>query len=182
MGLEDSDNHIDKEPDGVIIYSNGLNQDSSYVSASQLDLSKPCDFINLDPQPDDTLDKSAETKHYVIKECNSEKSVEVTIPSFSTEINLSKENGTHEVRKSPNDVMKTRVCGKKTTRSAVGNCKTKCTIPQPFALSTEKRATYGTRPYGAEFDSLTIGDRPSNVSLQHQASAKQNPVNISPIF
>ncbi|KAH6808970.1 hypothetical protein C2S51_026753 [Perilla frutescens var. frutescens] len=155
MELESSNIHIDKEPAGVIIYSNGLDHDSSCVSAGQLDLTQPCDLHNLD--------------------CNDEKSVEVTTPSFNTEINLPKENITHEVQKSPTDSKKTRACSKKTTGSFVGNCKTKCTVPQPFALATEKRATHGTRPYGAELDSLLVGDQPFYASLQCQAPAKQNP-------
>ncbi|KAI3469697.1 hypothetical protein Pfo_026360 [Paulownia fortunei] len=188
MGLEGSDIHIDKEPDGVIIYSNGVNHDSSYANASQQDLMLPCEFANPDPQPHNTLDENAEMKHYDIKECNSEKSVEVTIfcqvetyeqnlPSSNSEINLSKEYVTHEGRKLMNDNKKTRACEKKTTRSSVGNCKTKCTVPQPFALATEKRASYGTRPYGAESDNITAGDKAFNV---HQTSPKQNPT-ISPI-
>lgn len=151
MELESSIIHVDKEPDGVITYSNGLSHDSSYVSASQLDLTQPRDLHNLD--------------------CNDEKSVEVTTPRFNTEIIPPKDNITPEVRKSPNDAKKTRACSKKTTGSFAGNCKTKCTIPQPFALATERRATNETR----DFDSLLVGDQPLDASLQSQAPAKQNP-------
>ncbi|KAL8515659.1 hypothetical protein ACS0TY_014369 [Phlomoides rotata] len=162
MGMEGSDIHIDKEPDGVIIYSNDLDHDSSYVGSSLLDLSQPSDYLG--PQADDTLDDNSDKTHYEIKECDSEKSVEVTI-------NLS--NVEHEGQQSPNDIKTTRVCGKKTTRTAIGNCKTKCTIPQPFALATEKRATYGTR---AEIEILAAGDMLPSVTLQHQSCAKQNPL------
>lgn len=173
MGLEGSDIHVDKEPDGVIIYSNDLEHDSSYVGSSLLDLSQPCDFTNLDPQADDTLDENADTTHYEIKECNGEKSIEVTV-------NFSTENAEQEGQQSPNDIKTTRVCEKKTTKTAVGNCKTKCTIPQPFALATEKRATHGTRPNGAEIEILAVGDMPTSVTLQHQSCAKQTPVIFSP--
>ncbi|KAK6161379.1 hypothetical protein DH2020_004760 [Rehmannia glutinosa] len=168
MELEGGDIHIDKEPDGVIIYSNGVNHDSTYANANQQGLRQPCEFTTLDPQPDDTLDENAETKHYEIKECNSENSADVTklcqvetyeqnIPSFNSETYLSEED---------------------MTRSAVGDCRTKCTVPQPFALATEKRASFGTRFYGAEFDNVTTGDKPPNNVhiLQHQISAKQNPI------
>ncbi|KAL8525053.1 hypothetical protein ACS0TY_014600 [Phlomoides rotata] len=165
MGMEGSDIHIDKEPDGVIIYSNDLDHDSSYVGSSLLDLSQPSDYLG--PQADDTLDDNSDKTHYEIKECDSEKSVEVTI-------NLS--NVEHEGQQSPNDIKTTRVCGKKTTRTAIGNCKTKCTIPQPFALATEKRATYGTR---AEIEILAAGDMLPSVTLQHQSCAKQNPCDFS---
>lgn len=168
MGLEDSDIHIDKEPDGVIIYSNNLDHDSNYVSSSLRDLSQPCDFTNLGRQADDSLYENADMAHYEIKECDNKKSFEVMI-------NLSTENVGQQ---SSNDV-KTRVCGKKTTRSAVGNCKMKCTVPQPFALATEKRVTYGTRPHGAEIEILGDGDLPPSVTLQHQSSTKKNPVIFS---
>ncbi|KAK6161389.1 hypothetical protein DH2020_004770 [Rehmannia glutinosa] len=189
MELEGGDIHIDKEPDGVIIYSNGVNHDSTYANANQQGLRQPCEFTTLDPQPDDTLDENAETKHYEIKECNSENSADVTklcqfetyeqnIPSFNSETYLSEEDVKCEDRKLTNDDKKTRPFDKKTTRSAVGDCRTKCTVPQPFALATEKRASFGTRFYGAEFNNVTTGDKPPNNVhiLQHQISAKQNPI------
>ncbi|KAL0414397.1 UNVERIFIED_CONTAM: protein WVD2-like 3 [Sesamum radiatum] len=179
MGLEGSDIHIDKEPDGVPIYSNGVNHDSSYANANQQDLQQQqSEFINMALQPDDTLDENSEGKHHEIQECNSEKPIEAPkvcqtyvqqSRSDDSEINLSKEDETHEGRELMKDNKDTRACDKKTTRPAVGNCKSKCTVPQPFALATEKRASYG--------------DKPSNVHiLQHQTSAKQNPtVTASPI-
>ncbi|KAL7105402.1 hypothetical protein ACP275_07G042200 [Erythranthe tilingii] len=130
MGLEGSDVHIDKEPDGVIVCG--------------------------------------------IKECDSEKSVELTNPcqaeacaknlqSTDSEINSSNEDAARGCTKSKSDSKKTRACGKKTT------------VPQPFALATEKRATNGARPYGAEFDSIAVGDKPSNAHiLQHPTSSKEN--------
>ncbi|PIN06022.1 hypothetical protein CDL12_21432 [Handroanthus impetiginosus] len=179
MELEGSDIHIDKEPDGV-------NHDSSHTNACPQDLEPPCEFINLHPQPDDALDEDAEVKHYELKECDSQESVEVTkrcqnetyeqnLTSIDSKINLSKEDATYEGRKLTNDDKKTTSCDKKTTRSAVENCKMKCTVPQPFALATIKRVSYGSRPYGAEFDNIN-GDKPcKNHILRHQTSAEQNP-------
>ncbi|KAK4425554.1 protein WVD2-like 3 [Sesamum alatum] len=178
MGLEGSDIHIDKEPDGVTIYSNGVNHDSSYANANQKDLQLQSEFINMTLQPDDTLDENSEVKHDEIKECNSRKPIEAPkvcqfetyeqhLLSDNSESNLSKEDATHEGRELMKDNKNTRACDKKTTSSAVGNCKSKCTVPQPFTLATEKRALYG--------------DKPSNVHiLPHQTSAKQNPT-VSPV-
>ncbi|KAL0376725.1 UNVERIFIED_CONTAM: protein WVD2-like 3 [Sesamum calycinum] len=178
MGLEGSDIHIDKEPDGVTMYSNGVNHDTNYANANQQDLQQQSEFINMALQPDNTLDENSEVKHDEIQECNSEKPIEAPkvcqvetyeqhLLSNNSEINLSKEDETHEGRELMKDNKNTRACDKKTTRAAVGNCKSKCTVPQPFALATEKRALYG--------------DKPSNVHiLQHQTSAKQNPT-VSPV-
>lgn len=174
MGLESGDIHIDKEPDGVIIYTNGVNRDSSFANASQ---QQQPEFTDLDPQPGDTLDDNAETKHCEIKECDSENSVEVTklcqsetceqnSQSPNSEVNSS-EDVPHE-GKLTNNNKKTGAYGRKTTRSAPGNCKIKCTVPQPFALTTEKRASHAA------------GDKLSNVHiLQHEMSSEQNPVNFS---
>ncbi|XP_020552740.1 protein WVD2-like 3 isoform X2 [Sesamum indicum] len=178
MGLEGSDIHIDKEPDGVTMYSNGVNHDTSYANANQQDLQQQSEFINMALQPDNTLDENSEVTHHEIQECNREKPTEAPkvcqvetyeqqLQSDNSEINLSKEDETHEGRESVKDNKNTRACDKKTTRAAVGSCKSKCTVPQPFALATEKRALYG--------------DKPSNVHiLQHQTSAKQNPT-VPPI-
>ncbi|GFP95882.1 protein wvd2-like 1 [Phtheirospermum japonicum] len=148
MGLEGSEIHIDKEPDGVIIYSNNVNNDSTYPNPSQQDPSQPCEITNLDAQiDDDTLDENAEMNHCEIKECNTETSVETflpNIPTVNSEINLPDENVSQEDKKLTN-----------------GN-KKKYTVPQPFALATEKRASFGTRLVGPDSDDIVTGDKPSN--------------------
>ncbi|KAL3828724.1 hypothetical protein ACJIZ3_017526 [Penstemon smallii] len=185
MELEGNDIHIDKEPDGVIIYSNGVTRDLSCGNASQ-----PSELIYLDPHPDDISEETAEVKGYEIKECNSEKSVDVTklcqvetceqnLPSLDSVV--SNEDETTEGQRITKDSRNRQDCGKKAIRSSVGSCKTKCTVPHPFALATEKRASYGGRPYGAEFDNIPTGDKQSHLRiLQHTASPKQNPT-VSPI-
>ncbi|KAK4434080.1 protein WVD2-like 3 [Sesamum alatum] len=192
MVMEGSDVHIDKEPDGVIIYSNSVNRDSGYGNVSQEEVEQMPELINLDPQPVDILDVNAEIQDCEVKECNSDTSAEVkkvcqvetgeqNLPSVNGETNMNKEDVTSEGQKVTDQNKKTRACGKKATRSPVGNCKTKCTIPQPFALATEKRALNGTRPYGAEFDSICTGDKPSHIRVTpHPTSGKQNPI-VSPI-
>ncbi|KAK4388223.1 protein WVD2-like 3 [Sesamum angolense] len=173
MVMEGSDVHIDKEPDGVIIYSNSVNSDSGYGNVSQEEVEQMPELINLDPQPVDILDVNAEVQDCEVKECNSDTSAEVkkvcqvetgeqNLPRVNGETNMNKEDARSAGQKVMDQNKKTRTCGKKATRSPVGNCKTKCTIPQPFALATEKRALNGTRPYVAEFDSICTGDKPSH--------------------
>lgn len=170
----------------MIIYANGDTHDSDYGNACQRDVAQLPELINIEPQLVDIFDEKAEVQDCDVKECNSDKSAEVTklcqverceenLPSFNCEID--KDDAKSENQKVTDDSKKTRACGKKATRPAVGNCKTKCTVPQPFALATEKRALYGTRPYGVESDNTTAGDKPShNRVLLHQSSVKQNPV------
>ncbi|PIN15577.1 hypothetical protein CDL12_11783 [Handroanthus impetiginosus] len=185
MGMESSGIHVDKEPDGVIIYSTGVTHDPSYGNASQENGGQLPELINSEPQLVDILDENAEVPECEVKECNSDKSEEVTklCQVETCDQNspvLKKEDATVDCRKIKNDKKKTRACGKKTTRSAGANCKTKCTVPQPFALATEKRA--GTRPYGTEFDNITAGDKSSQIrGLPYPTSTKQNPTASSAV-
>ncbi|KAL8486569.1 hypothetical protein ACS0TY_023305 [Phlomoides rotata] len=77
MGMEGSDVHVDKEPDGVIIYANGITHDSDYGNASQGDVAQLPELINVDPQLD-IFDENAEAQDCEVKECNNDKSAEVT--------------------------------------------------------------------------------------------------------
>ncbi|KAL3634523.1 hypothetical protein CASFOL_021577 [Castilleja foliolosa] len=131
MGIESSEAHIDKEPDGVIVYSNILTNDSTYENSSPQDAG---------PQPVEISNENTEAQDCVVKECNSETKL------------------TNKEVEALDDNKKTRSSGKKSAKSAVGNCKAKCTVPQPFALATEKRASNGIRASnGAEFDNITGG-------------------------
>lgn len=187
MGMEADDVHFDKELDGVIIYSNGINDQ---------DVEPLPKVINLDPPSVDILDENAELQDCEVKKCNSDEAYEVkqlcevekceqNLPGFNSEVNMSKEeDATSEHQKVTDGNKKRQACGKKATKPAIGNCKIKCTVPQPFALATEKRALYGIRPSGAESDNITSGGKPSHVRVSsHSSSLKQNPVNLSkPIF
>lgn len=171
MEIDGSDVHIDKEPDGVIIYANG--------NACQQDVAQLPEIIDIDPQLVDVSDENAEVQDCVVKECNSDKSEEMkpcqqeaseeSVPGSKSEIE--KDGAKSEGQKMKDHDKKTQVCGKKATKPAVGNCKTKCTVPQPFALATEKRA----RPNGAECDNTTGGDKTSHIRVPLQPSSlKQN--------
>ncbi|KAH6768520.1 hypothetical protein C2S51_013856 [Perilla frutescens var. frutescens] len=179
MEIEGSDVHVDKEPDGVIIYANGVNQDSAYGKACQQDVAQLPEIIDIDPQLVDISDENAEVQDCVVKECNSDKSAEET---KSRQQETSEENVPGFKSEIVKDDKKTQACGKKANRSAVGNCKTKCTVPQPFALATEKRALHGTRPNGAESDNTMGADKHSHIRVPLQpSSVKQNQI-VSPIL
>ncbi|XP_073285004.1 protein WVD2-like 3 [Primulina huaijiensis] len=191
MELEGSDIHIDKEPDGVIIYSNsvahnsystnGVNVDT--VSAGQVDVVQQYELNNLGPQLDDVLEESTEIKEYQVKECNDEKLVENSKlfqvdqhePNLPSDIKMFENSASSEGQKVVDRYEKTMICGKKVTKSAGESCKTKCTVPHPFALATEKRASGGTLPYGVDLDNITSGDKLSPIrASQHPTSAKHN--------
>ncbi|XP_073026980.1 protein WVD2-like 3 isoform X1 [Primulina eburnea] len=191
MGLEGSDVHIDKEPDGVIIYSNGVAHDSfctngvnvDTVSAGQVDVVQQYELNNLGPQLDDVLDDSTKIKEYEMKECNAEKLVENSElcqvdqhePNLSIDFNMFDECTSSEGQKVADCYEETLICGKKVTKSADGSCKTKCTVPNPFALATEKLASGGTLSYGVDKDNITSGDKLSPVrASQHPTSGKHN--------
>lgn len=190
MEIEGSDVHVDKEPDGVIIYANGVTHDSSYGKACPQEMAQLPEIIDIDPQLVDISDENAEIQDCVVKECNSDKSAEETkpcqqetseesVPGSKSEIE--KDNVKPEGQKLTDHYKKTQACGKKATKPAAGNCKTKCTVPQPFALATEKRALHGTRPNGAECDNTTGGDKSSHIGVPlHPSSVKQNQI-VSPI-
>lgn len=165
MELEVRDIHMNKEGEGVIIYSTGASDDSKHgISSLQ-------EAVNSD----------SERKEFETKECDIEKAIDIPticenmkhqqdFPIFITETFMPKEDATFEDQKVTNDDKKMGACGKKATKSAAGNRKTKRTVPQPFALETERRAFSGTRPFGSEFDDATAGDKPVNLSFHLYAS------------
>ncbi|KAK2972948.1 hypothetical protein RJ640_022005 [Escallonia rubra] len=185
MGMEVTDNCMDKEPDCVIIYTNGVSNDTSPETNSHQDVVESLENVTTSPEPVILLD-SADVKEFEVKECTTEKSV--AISEFS-QIEILKEEqdvlsskheaGMSEEMKSEvkniKDDNKTRAMVKSETKSAAGNVKTKYTVPQPFALATEKRALCGTRPVGTELDLGTPASKSLNAnSLRHPVTTKQS--------
>ncbi|KAK3043461.1 hypothetical protein RJ639_002040, partial [Escallonia herrerae] len=185
MGMEVTDNCMDKEPDCVIIYTNGVSNDTSPETNSHQDVVESLENVTTSPEPIILLD-SADVKEFEVKECTAEKSV--AISEFS-QIEILKEEqdvlsskheaGMSEEMKSEvkniKDDNKSRAMVKPETKSAAGNVKTKYTVPQPFALATEKRALCGTRPVGSELDLGTPASKSSNAnSLRHPVTTKQS--------
>ncbi|XP_047956144.1 protein WVD2-like 3 [Salvia hispanica] len=186
MEIDGSDVHIDKEPDGVIIYANDVTISSGCGNACDQDVAQLPEIIDIDPQHVDVSDENGDC---VVKECNSVKPEEIkpcqqesSVESVAESKSGTEKNGVKsEGHKARDHDKKTQPCGRKVTKPAVGNCKTKCTVPQPFALATERRALHGARPNGAECDNTTGGDKPSHIRVPLQpSSVKQNMI-VTPV-
>lgn len=169
MDLEVRDIHMNKEGEGVIIYSSGASDDSKHGISS----------------PREALDSDSEGKDFETKECDIEKAIDIPkicenmkyqqdFPIFNSETFMPKEDATFEDQKVRNDDKKMGACGKMATKSAAGNRKTIRTVPQPFALETERRAFCGTRPFGSEFDDATAGDKPIVAPMEPRKPLQPN--------
>lgn len=170
MGMEVTDICMDKEPDCVMIYSNGVSHISINETTSQHGTEESYGHIK----------DNAEVKECEVKECTTENSVDIT-ELFQVdehkELKIVSSPEKSEVPKVKHDIKKSSA-SKTATKSMGGNVKTKYTVPQPFALATEKRALYGARPAGSEIDvGSTPVTKPSIAnSLQNSVTKKQNEV------
>lgn len=190
MEIEGIDVHVDEVQDGVIIYANGITHDDScYGKACSQDVEQLPEISDIGQLLVHVSDENGEVEECVVKECNSDKSDDQEMKSRQEEkceesvtgckSRIEKDGVIPERQNIKNHHKKMQACGKKAIRPTAGNSKTRCTVPQPFALATEKRALHGTRPYGAECDNTT-----SEVKLSHirvplrPSSVRQNQVNF----
>ncbi|KAI8002719.1 Protein WVD2-like 3 [Camellia lanceoleosa] len=185
MGMVVTDICMDKEPDCVIIYSNGVSHDLNHeTTPCDHDVAKSYERINGDPEPQ-VLEENAEVKEFEVKECTAEKSVEISelcqVEKCKEEIVLSsncdddyeKMKFEDETRK--DDKKNSKSSAKPASKPSSGNARTNHTVPRPFALATEKRASFGVRPAGNETDVGTAVSKTSNTNtLQHPVTTKQN--------
>ncbi|KAL3578078.1 hypothetical protein D5086_019582 [Populus alba] len=161
MGIEVTDVCMDKEPNCVIVYSNGVSHDPTHETVPDdhgvLESYEP---INGVPELHSS-EESTEAKEYVVKECTTEVSVEVTELSHAEK---SKEDQTvvcsnfedglkvekvKALNRKSKDIGQKKSSTKHASKPApAGLARTKHTVPQPFALATEKRASLGMRPSG----------------------------------
>ncbi|XAR57359.1 hypothetical protein NMG60_11025478 [Bertholletia excelsa] len=171
MGMEVTDIFMDKEPDSVTMYSNGLSQNSNNeTSPGDPIVIESFEQINGDSESH-VLEENAEGKVYEVKECTTEKSIEIsvmcqveksnekTVPSSNCKDDLQHEKSKSSV--------------KPATKPGSGNARKNCTVPQPFALATEKRASCGIRPVGNELDVFTASKAYGVNTLQHHITTKQ---------
>ncbi|CAA2987813.1 Hypothetical predicted protein [Olea europaea subsp. europaea] len=178
---------MDKKLDAVIIVSSNVSHGPNYEIASPQDEAQPKKYINLDPELD-ILRQKAVVKEHETNECDTERPVETTklceadkcekqdVPS-SNEIDMEKEGAKSKGQKVTDDHKQSRPSGKPAMNCAAGNCKIRCTVPQPFALATEKRALCGTRPHETEDDYVAAANKPPHVNgLPHSSTAKKNVV------
>lgn len=126
---------MDKEPDGVVVYANAdsCNPNQGIVSEPLLD-SVSRDDVNGNTELHYT-EENIEVKEYDVKECTSE-------------IPVGKSTGNDYDHQSK-DVAKSVLPAKNASKTGRGSNKTRNTVPQPFSLATEKRAS-STRSFTVE--------------------------------
>lgn len=134
---------MDKEPDGVVVYANG---DSCNPIQENVSVLPPLDSV---PRDDDAAtantelrytEENIEVKEYDVKECTSE--IPVGKPS--------EEDGDVEIAGGSKTVHKSALSAKHGSKTGRGSNKIRNTVPQPFALATEKRASSATRSFAGE--------------------------------
>ncbi|GMI69902.1 WAVE-DAMPENED 2-LIKE 3 [Hibiscus trionum] len=167
MGVEVPDICMDKQSDRVIVQSNGVSLDSndetfhSHHDAMQ-------SYVDGDPELQGK-EEGSEAKEYEVKECTTENSV---VKSDLSHIENTKEE--QRLLSSNFDTGKTKNNKSRVSKHAA-NVRTKHTVPQPFALATEKRASSLTRPAADEACTGTGLNKSSNAAgALHPDTRKQN--------
>ncbi|KAL3507699.1 hypothetical protein ACH5RR_033081 [Cinchona calisaya] len=188
MGMEDTEICMDKEPDSVVTYSSGTSADANHPATNPHHVVETCELFNGDIQSND-FEENAEINEYEVKECTSEKSVEIMVCQLENvkeqDVPVPKcENGApvelkSESREVKDDSKKSKASVKPKTKSVSGNCKTKCTVPQPFALATAKRASFGARPVGIEPDN-GVAIKTSKISTSKHLGGTRQKQPVSP--
>jgi len=172
MGMEVRDSCSDKEPDGVVIYSNGASSVLSHESeATHHDNMESLDNRNA------FSESCAVREECEVKECTTDALTKV---SETTKIENCEEQSypcisvddihSQEAAKAQNmktkDERKSRVSVK-----LVSNGRVSCTVPQPFALATEKRAS--ARPSETETDVNRSSQKAKSTPLLNSGKKSQ---------
>ncbi|CAK9167952.1 unnamed protein product [Ilex paraguariensis] len=179
MGMEVADVCMDKEPDCVVTYSGDVSQDLSNGSTiNNQDVAESFVPIIGAPEPR-LLKEDDEIKEYEVKECTTESPVAISEISHVEKCKKEQDKVKTEAQKSKDNSKKSRPSSKPATKSSVGNIRAKFTVPQPFALATEKRATCGSgsRPSGTEPD--TVNKSTQANGLRHPVASDQSKL-VSP--
>ncbi|XP_048128521.1 protein WVD2-like 3 isoform X3 [Rhodamnia argentea] len=143
----------DKEPDCVVAYSNGDCHDPGPESLSnQCDLADSNDNVAGDPELQSS-EESSETREYEVKECMNESSVVTSSKGKGAgkfekdETALSSKNESRSDAERAKEGKKSKSSAKDSSkRTAQHNNRINYTVPHPFSLATEKRASFGARP------------------------------------
>ncbi|KAG2306689.1 hypothetical protein Bca52824_026437 [Brassica carinata] len=129
---------MDKEPDGVVVYANGDSCNPIQVNVSVL---PPLDSVPSDEANGNTellsTEESIEVKEYDVKECTNEIPVAKPLEDGNMEIPA--------LGKDAKSVNKSVLHAKHGSKPGRVSNKIRNTVPQPFALATEKRASSATR-------------------------------------
>ncbi|KAA8527714.1 hypothetical protein F0562_035417 [Nyssa sinensis] len=196
MGMEVTDICMDKEPDCAIIYSNFVSHDSSQeTTPSNHNVTESCDHIDRDPEPI-IVEEHPEIREYDVKVCTTENSIKISelsrvekceeenVLSSNCEGGLPEEKMKSEGQgqETKDDNKKSKCALKPASKPGFGNIRTNYTVPLPFALATEKRASCGTRPIGTEPDVGTAMNKSTHTNdLKHPITTKQNQQQVSPL-
>ncbi|KAM3308880.1 protein WVD2-like 3 [Capsicum chacoense] len=166
MGLEVTDTCMEKEQGGKISYSDGVSPDSNYLRDGNQDLLQSPEHVTGE-QRTDMLNENVEAQYYEAKECTAEMPVE------------SRQEQDRPSSKVKDDNRRPRTSVKPVTKSIAGSCKTKYTVPQPFALATERRASHGTRPIRNDAGDMSAAQKPSEANSLQDPRSVQNQVSLS---
>lgn len=183
MGMEVTDICVDKESACVTNYPKDVTHDSDPESIpNDTAISESYEHADGDRELKGSED-STEVKEYEVKECTNEDSSKPCHDEKSNEepnVVSSDLGDGPPAEEVPLDCENTKDQNKSTlshvSKHGAGNVRIKPTVPQPFALATEKRASCGPRPGGA----VPAGNgakRSSNKSnLQNLNTVKKNQV------
>ncbi|KAF8086611.1 hypothetical protein N665_0619s0005 [Sinapis alba] len=129
---------MDKEPDGVVVYANG---DSCNPIQENVSVLPPLDAVPSGEGNGNTellpTEESIEVKEYDVKECTNEIPVAKPVEDGNIEIPA--------LGKDAKSVNKSVLHAKHGSKPGRVSNKIRNTVPQPFALATEKRASSATR-------------------------------------
>lgn len=188
--MEVTDICMDKESECVIIYPKDASPDSDHESIpTDNAIAESCVDINGDHELKN-LEEKTEVKEYEVKECTNENKSQLCDDESSNEepnVVSSDLGNDQPVEKAhldssekTKDQAKSRLSVNYASKPVTGTAKTKHTIPQPFALATEKRASSGPRPVGAVPDVGNGLNKSSNTNNLHFSTVKKNqPVSSS---
>ncbi|GAV69612.1 TPX2 domain-containing protein [Cephalotus follicularis] len=187
MGIDVGDTSMDKEPNFVAICLNG---DSHYqiheTVLNDHDVLESYEHVHGDTECQ-SVKECTEVKKFEVKECTTQNSVDISevcrsdirkdeqnVVNLNLEAGLPEEKVKLETQELKNH-NKSQLPGKHASKPAARDVRAKHTVPQPFALATERRAISGTRPVGAEPDVDTgVKESINSNSVLLPNSTKQN--------
>lgn len=171
MGVEVTDICMDKESDCATIYSKGVSHETI---SNGITFAEPYEHINGDCGPQ-YVEDSSEGKEYEVKECTNE-----NIDKSNEKQDIADSDHEEKIRAEfpkGKDESKPQLSVNHASKSATTNVRTKHTVPQPFSLSTEKRASIGIRSFGSLPDAINVVNKTSNTNnVKHSNTAKKNQV------
>lgn len=181
----------DKETDIVMVYSNEVSHDSIHEhTPSDIEIAVSHEHNNGD------IDTQLLEENVEVKECTTDKSVVISeisqnvekvgeeddVTSSKSDFGIPDEKLKIENLVTNDKQTKSKSGSKSTKKSSSGNARTQCTVPQPFALATEKRASSVNRLLGNESDApISVIKSPNINDLQKRVPKKQNLVPRKPM-